>query len=152
MRTRASLALLASLVLVAGAFGQDPHPAPKAEKTVYCAVQKNEVWQVVPKAEVAALKKRVAEEDKAALAAWESRKKEAAKAKKPFEEARPAKTVLKVGPKTFDSEAMAEAFIKSEREKAAKPKKGDKPAPKKPAKDKPRKPAKDKPAGDEPRS
>ena len=88
---------------------------PKAE--AYVVVQVGDRAEVVKKAEVNAFKKRLDEQFRAEVKAWEEAKRSAAKSKQPFDQPKPKKPAVKIHKKTFKSESEAKSYAESLRGK-----------------------------------
>jgi hypothetical protein len=102
-----------------GGSGGRPDPnASKAKSETYVVVQVGDRAEVVKKSEVNAYKKRLDEQYRAEVKAWDEAKRAAAKGKQPFDQPKPKKPAIKIHRKTFKTEGEAKTFADSLRSKS----------------------------------
>ncbi|MBN2489898.1 MAG: hypothetical protein JXQ29_03500 [Planctomycetes bacterium] len=90
-----------------------------AKSELFVVVQVGDRAEVVKKSEVSAFTKRLDEQHRAEVKAYEEARRNAAKEGEPFDRPPPTKPVVKVHPKTFKAESEAKASAESLQRKLA---------------------------------
>lgn len=122
---RLFVGLLVLLVFPALALSAQKPQTPKKEAKPgpFALAKVGAEYRILPSAELKGLKKSLQEEHKKAVEAWQTKKKEAAKAKRPFKAEKPKPTELKILGAAFPTEAAAKDAQKKLEEQEAKKKK-----------------------------
>jgi hypothetical protein len=115
--TRGGWVLALGLALAAPSLAQKPARPSKQKAESYQIVQLDDAYQVMKKSEIAAFKKQLEVDYKAAVEAHREARKAAAKEKRKFTDPPPKRPQVKVHGKSFKSEAEAQAEIEKQEAK-----------------------------------